>query len=283
MNEISKINDVVDTTDCLEAIGACKGMKNFMFIIVLVCLLLLQGIFWLNVTGNIDMGEEPVPTATADTPVPEAATEVPQEQSEKVDAVAKTVEEVQADKVVKEVAAEDNEVAEKPVADIAKEPAASIDEEPAASIDEEPATNKISRYFIPKHGHAVGLIRVCNFVLILTATLYSLVLLISLKVSMIGRLGGINHISRAFFLSLFALVILLPWQLLFNGFALGAIYASDELFNGWTLWGDTLMCRVFYYLRFSGLWLLALLLIMLAQCRSGRWARTTLKRLGVLR
>jgi hypothetical protein len=262
MNEMSKISDVVDTTDSLEAIGACKCMKNLLFAIVLVCLLLLQGVFWLNRTGNIDMVEEAAPVATV-------KADVPDEQSGKAPVAKKTAEEAQADEAVKKVAGEDNEAGEESVAKIAQEP----------------AVNTISKYkyVIPKYAHVVGLIRVCNFVLIVTSTLYCLVLLVSLKVSLIGRLGGISHISKAFFLSLFALAILLPWQSLFSGFAMGAIYAPDELFSGWTLWGETLVSKILYYLRFSGLWLLALLLIMMAQCRSGKWARTTLKRLGVLR
>lgn len=260
MNEMSKISDVVDTTDCLEAIGACKCMKNFLFVIVLVCLLLLQGVFWLHTTGNIDMGEEAVAVVTA-------TTEVQGEEVDKVPAAVKTEEEAQAGKAVKKVAGEETIAGEETVAEIAQEPAVS----------------KMSKYVTPKYAHAVGLIRVCNFVLIVTATLYSLVLLVSLKVSLIGRLGGISHISKAFFLSLFALAVLLPWQSLFSGFAVGSIYAPDELFSGWTLWGETLVSKIFYYLRFSGLWLLALLLIMMAQCRCGKWSTTTLKRLGVLR
>lgn len=274
MNEISKISDVVDTTDCLEAIGTCKCMKNFLFVIVLVCLLLLQGVFWLHTTGNIDMGEEAVAVVIATTEVQgeeaspaAAATKVQDEEADKVPAAVKTEEEAQAGKAVKKVAGEETVA----------------DEETVAETSQEPVVSTMSRYVTPKYAHAVGLIRVCNFVLIVTATLYSLVLLVSLKVSLIGRLGGISHISKAFFLSLFALAVLLPWQSLFSGFAVGSIYAPDELFSGWTLWGETLVSKIFYYLRFSGLWLLALLLIMMAQCRCGKWSRTTLKRLGVLR
>lgn len=262
MNEMSKINDVVDTTDCLEAIGVCKCMKNFLFVIILICLLLLQGVFWLKTTGNIDMGEEtePVQAAKADVQV-----ETPDK--DQVASKTGTEEDVQAGKAVEKVAGQEGKAAE----------------ETAEGVIQKPAIKKISKYVVPKYAHAVRLVRVCNFVLIITGTLYCLVLLVSLKVSLIGRLGGISHISKAFFLSLFALAILLPWQSFFNGFAMGAIYAPDELFTGWTSWCDTLVSKIFYYLRFSGLWLLALLLIMMAQCRSGKWSRTTLKRLGVLR
>jgi hypothetical protein len=54
-------------------------------------------------------------------------------------------------------------------------------------------------------------------------------MLFALKVSMLGKLGGINHISRAFFLSLVMVVLLLPWQRFFSGIVAGAIYSPAEL------------------------------------------------------
>ena len=45
--------DIVDTTDSLEAVGACRSMKNFLFVVILVGLLLPQIIFWMNRLGLI--------------------------------------------------------------------------------------------------------------------------------------------------------------------------------------------------------------------------------------
>ena len=39
MDDKSTLNDVVDTTDCLEAIGAFKAMKNLFFVIAFVCVI----------------------------------------------------------------------------------------------------------------------------------------------------------------------------------------------------------------------------------------------------
>lgn len=264
MNENSKMNDVVDTTDCFEAIGACKGMKNLSFIIVLICLLLLQGVFWLNTTGYIDSVEE---TAVAAEPVVEKQVEA------EVTAAEKTVtpEEAQADKVVEEIAGAD-------------EQAKPAEEEPTVIVTEESVKETIAKYLVPKYEHAVVIVGVCNFALILAATLYCLVLLISLKISLVGRLGGISHISKAFFLSLIALVILMPWQVMFEGVCLGAIYTPAELFADWTTAGSSeLACQILYYARFAGMEILVLLLILTAQCRSAKWAKTTLRRLGVVR
>jgi len=124
--------------------------------------------------------------------------------------------------------------------------------------------------------------RLVNAVLVLTAGLYCLTLIFSLKVSMLGRLGGINHITRAFFLSLIALVLLLPWQRVFDGIALGAMFTSDELAEWFSAKTDDIFDIALYYLRFCGYWLLVLLLFILAQIRSSRWAGAILRRLEVI-
>src|SRR4030042_993321 len=45
--------NLIDTTDCLEAISVFRGWKNFLFIVVILCLLLLQASFWLVNTGYV--------------------------------------------------------------------------------------------------------------------------------------------------------------------------------------------------------------------------------------
>jgi hypothetical protein len=44
--ESEKQEELLCTTDCLEAVGAFKAMKNFLFVIIVICLLLLQISFW---------------------------------------------------------------------------------------------------------------------------------------------------------------------------------------------------------------------------------------------
>ena len=46
-------SNLVDTTDYLEAVGVCRCWKNFLFIIIIICLLLLQISFWLVDTGYV--------------------------------------------------------------------------------------------------------------------------------------------------------------------------------------------------------------------------------------
>ena len=209
MSDNPKMNDAVDTTDCLEAIGAFKSMKNLLFLVTLLALLVVQGVFWLNYTGCIDLTDSPQKQVKANEP-------------------AVIIPEVEvADKETAQPEKAATETAEKP-ADKEAPVEAATDKAP---VEEAPVTEAPKKRFeklAPKYAHAVAALNVSNFVLVISATLYSLVLLMTLKISLAGRLGGINHISRAFFLSLFALVILLPWQNLFAGICLGARYHSKH-------------------------------------------------------
>jgi len=113
--------------------------------------------------------------------------------------------------------------------------------------------------------------------------LYCLTMLFSLKISLLGRLGGINHISRAFFISLIMVVLLLPWQRLFGDVLFGAIYAPKELLTFRACGqGREILGSAFYYFRFTGLWLLVMLLLIFSQIRSARWAKAILRRLEVI-
>ncbi len=259
MSENEKTTDMVNTTDCLEAVNAFKGTKNFLFFIILICLVLLQATFWLQELGYIDKavctdGEEGVA----------AVEEVDMDVSENVNET-ETIE-AHAELVTEDASAE---------------PAESADTgDPVPAVDKE-TKSRIKLKLDPCH--AATLISVCNFILIIAATLYCLTLLMSIKISLVGRLGGINHISRAFLLSLFGLVLLLPWQKFFGGVVAGAIYTPQELLNSAapTAEGSALP-QTFYYLRFVILWVVTFMLFFFAQVRSARWSGATLRRLGMI-
>ena len=227
---------LLDTTDCLEAIGVFRGWKNFFFIIAVLCLLLLQASFWCVNTGCIPAKECPGNEAVA----------VGGGLSEDVQDVGEAA---------KKVAAEQSEPAE-------------------AEMDD-------SWFGITFKHLAMG-IRVANAILVLAGLLYCLTILLSLKISLVGRLGGMNHISRAFFLSLVMLILLLPWQRVFGGVVLGAIYSPCELVNWSSVENPGIFGIILYYLRFSGYWLLILLLLIFSQLRSGRWTKSILRRLEVI-
>jgi hypothetical protein len=242
--------NLIDTTDCLEAIGVFRGWKNFLFVVVILCLLLLQASFWLVNTGYVATEQvDKVSAAVA------AAGD-----SEQIVETAKAKEDIK--KAAEQVAAATNK--------------------PAEASPQQPQPKLANLYFKIEFKHLAWLMRFVNFVLILAAILYCLTMLFSLKVSLLGRLGGINHISRAFFLSLVFLVLLLPWQRFFADIVAGAIYTSEELLSSCPAKTKDIFCTVLYYLRFTGYWLLVLLLLVFSYIRSCRWAKAILRRLEVI-
>jgi hypothetical protein len=129
--------------------------------------------------------------------------------------------------------------------------------------------------------HIAAIVRFLDFILIPCSILYCLTILFALKVSLIGRLGGINHIARAFFLSLVFIVLLLPWQLLFAPVFAGAMFTPTEMVAACQA-QKTDVAYVAMIFRFSVYWLLISLLLLAAQMRSMRWAKATLRRLDVM-
>lgn len=253
----NKQSNLVDTTDCLEAIGVFRGWKNFLFIVVAACLFLLQVSFWLVDRGCIkatDMAKNDTSIVTrCDTKeIKEAA---------------------------KEVIAEQNQIAEV----IAQAPQQELDTSFGKSSEQSRCTSgQTGSLFGMTFGRLAGIIRFLNFVLILAATLYCLTLLFSIKISLIGRLGGINHICRAFFLSLVMLVLLLPWQNYFRSIIVGAIYTPNELARWCTAGSEGIFADILHYLRFTGYWALVVLLLILSLLRSSRWTKSILRRLEVI-
>jgi hypothetical protein len=216
-------NDMVDTTDCLEAVSVFRGWKSVFFVVVLICLLLMQVAFWL-----IDLGVIETPAG------PETA--------------AATV--VDANAVVG--------------ADVG---------------DDETARGLVGRL---NFGYLARTIELTNGVLIVTAVLYSLMMFFSLMISLVGRLGGINHISRAFVLSLIMVALIIPWQKALGSSVVGVVWTSDELIRWLAAKGGSLWSLAVYYLRFTGYWLVVVLLLILSQLRSARWSKAILRRLEII-
>ena len=257
----TKPENLVDTTDCLEAIGVFRGWKNFLFIVVLCCLLVLAVLFWAvdlgvikpELAGKADAAAADV-TASVEPPPTEAPKDVILE-------VPPDVNRIEA--AAKEVAGE---------------------QPPISPGDEQPA-KKPRVVSAVKYRHVAWLIRFVDFVLCLAAMLYCLTMLFSLLISLLGRLGGINHIARGFVLSVVFVVLLLPWQKLFGSAVKGAMYTPAELAE-WFNWIAGEQAGIFtaalYYLRFAGYWLLVVLVLIFSMVRSIRWTKATLRRLEVI-
>ena len=225
-------NSLLDTTDCLEAIGVFRGWKNFFCVVIIICLLLLQVSFWIVKLGYIS-GECPGMDQSS---------------------------------VAGSVLQDPNDV------DVLL---AGDEGEGDSAIEEK-------SLFGVTFSHLSMGIRIVNSILILTGTLYCLTILLALKISLVGRLGGINHICRAFFLSLIMLLLLLPWQKAFDCVIIGAVYTPCEMMKWVSAGTGDMVDIILFYLRFCGFWLLILLLLICSQLRSGRWTKTILRRLEVI-
>jgi hypothetical protein len=258
-------DSLIDTTDCLEAVGVLRGWKNFSFIIIAGCLLVLQILFWVVNFQLVAVGDK---TAAGDEPPLVADANVtagpnnpaPGEMGPYGAPLLGGAETDEIREAAEEITADPNAVVEK-------------------------QRHRVRLLSIVKFRHVAWLIRLLNFVLVLAAVLYCLTMLFGLKVSLLGRLGGINHICRAFFLSLAFLVLLLPWQVLFGPVVKGVIYTPDNLLE-WVSWRTAetsgAFVAVLHYVRFTGYWLLVVLLLVFSLLRSGRWTKATLRRLEVI-
>ena len=260
MNENqTKPKDLSDTQDCLDVIDVVRGWKFFLFVIVILCLLLLQISFWLVDTGYIGTCEENGGDEAA------VAAGVARENAQEIDEAAK------------KVAANANQPAEA-ISQSTGRPSVEPQQSAAARPSSPKSANSL---FGITFGHLAWLVRFLNAVLIVTATLYCLTMLLALNVSLIGRLGGINHICRAFFISLVMLVLLLPWQSAFGCVIKGAMYTPSEL-KACSTETSGIFGIILYYLRFTGYWLLIMLLLILSHVRSCRWTKAILRRLEVI-
>ena len=273
-----KQQELLNTTDSLEAIGAFKAMKNLLFVVVIICLALLQVSFWLvdRAVVQPDTGPQ-VPYSTGAVS--------PAEKDEITTTVEEAARQLKSETGPPMGAAQGKK--QKSRTKTATPQGVLVRDKTQGETENKPA-------FYKRFGVWAWLIRFCNFVLMVTAVLYSLTILFSLKISLIGRLGGINHISRAFFLSLFALVFLLPWQRLFGDIPAetlwrefliaGAIYTPQALARVSHPSADQAeaMWALLYYVRFVGWPVIVLIFLTFAQIRTVRWARATLRRLEVV-
>jgi hypothetical protein len=225
---------MIDTTDCLEAVSVFRGWKNFFFLIVLVCLLIVQFTFWLVDTRTVAPPVAPAAGTPDSLIVPPATTT----------------------------------------------PAAS--DANSAIKSARPRSHNLAVLDWLTFDRLTRIVELVNGILIITATLFCMAMLFSLMVSLIGRLGGINHIARAFFLSLIMAVLVMPWQKMLGMNVPGVVYAPAELVTWLGTKSQSTLSTGVYYLRFVGYWLIVVLLLMLSQLRSARWTKAILRRLEII-
>ena len=276
-------DNIIDTTDCLETVAVFKAAKNFFFIVCFLSLLVTQGIFWSNQIGLLDIAEPAVADVDDHSATPE---------STKLAAIDQTVREavdaMNAEPADETAAAEKAETAVEGEADTAvKDNGAAI-----ADTDESAGPGAVSKavvtvkdyMFEPDWTLYTVILKLCNSILIFSALMYCLILLLILKVSLVGRLGGMAWISSAFIASLLFLMFLIPWQTIFTGLCIaGTIYTPSELVDWYTAkQNNGTAFTILFYLRFVMLWLITIIILVSAQLRSRRWAHGSLKRLGLV-
>ncbi|HPY76323.1 MAG TPA: hypothetical protein PLQ45_00640 [Anaerohalosphaeraceae bacterium] len=276
MEDRQNSHDMIDVTDCLEARDALRGMKNFCFWILLLSLLILEGLFWLERADWI--ADRPVGSDSRIGRNARAA--VAQIKSESLPRVppGQTVTSPTDDSKAESLSGQ-----RVPVGAV-EQAAQEVTEEARAAQAAEEAKEPIdwNRFKLPVRA-GWALIGGLNFLVLFFAVLYVLILLITLKVSLVSRLGGISHITRAFFISLFFLLFLFPWQCIIPRVMIGAVYLPSELLCVFPSKAeDSGFWRVLMYLRFVGLWALSVWLLLWSALRSGRWYRATQRRLGIM-
>lgn len=285
--------NMIDTTDSLEAINVFKSMKNFFFWLIILSMLIMLSLFvmvkldWVQtppaapsenaaVSLAPSRGSNGLPMLAAQpqAPAEEPLQTRPARESGPLDETQiRTLDPIEqtAREVVGQALPED------------RAKAAAPEPEPLRAEPEETSESDFDWNLLKLSRRQVTTtVIIFNYICLISGVLYSLTLLFALKVSLTGRLGGLRHIARAFFLSLFAFVFLFPWQAILPRVMIGAIYLPDELIGESSrLAGDT--HGVLVILRFVGPWLVTFFLYVWAQMSSMKWSRATLKRLGVVR
>ncbi len=220
--------DMVDVTDSLEAASVFRAWKNLFVLILIVCMLLIQGIFWITDLGLL------------------------------ADAQANVTR-----------------------ADITQAPPSETSElQPDSAEAPAPGLSQAMDGITPVHlERTLGL---ANGVAFVTAVLYCLTLMFSMMITIVSRLGGIRHISRAFYLSMLVLIFFIPWYAVFEGSALGVLFKLQDVAESMAAKREGLYATILYYGRFCGYWGVTLLMILISQARLRRWIRAMRRRLEII-
>jgi hypothetical protein len=238
-----------DKKDASEAFNSFNGARNLLFwLFLLIPLLVAQAGFWTVQSGKLD---QVLIVADNETSTIETA-----------------------------VIAEQPEATEKPEALEDKIPTADDKNEKTENIIPEKPSHK-SNLSESLEKLIQGSIKTSNYILTFVAVIYCLVLLIGMKLSLIGQLGGLADASKAFFLSLIVMVLILPWQHTISSEIHGTLFTYEELTNSYLSLAnsDDPKQYALYYGRFVGLWGLTMLLLAAAQWRSHQAVQKIRRRL----
>ncbi len=129
-----------------------------------------------------------------------------------------------------------------------------------------------------------------KFAALAAAGMLSLVVMFAVKLSLLGRIGGPAGFLGAFFWSLILLVVVFPWQgALDSAVACGATFNLGQLTamaqdarESWGAENPALVKQTFYYARFLGYPVLAVLITLVVMVRFGRGYRPLKKQVATV-
>ena len=261
-----------------EAMGTVRAAKNIFWWIILLCALGQVAAFvCVRFIGVIDRAPEvlamkapPVKTpATAPVPAPAATT---RPRSGRTAATAPAVTQPAANQAAT-APAEASPTNATPPSATATGPAAAR----TAISANEPAVTGFSTQASEGWYHVLmWLLPTAKFLAMVMSLLLALALLLSVKLSLLGRTGGVAGFVGAFFWSLLLIVFLIPWEQVFT-----TSLACGALFNLGTLVQETLrvvwqpgefsgMTQGLYYARFVFYPVLIVLILLVVQAKFAR-------------
>ena len=127
---------------------------------------------------------------------------------------------------------------------------------------------------LPLRPTAFWLLPATKFTALAASLLLMLILMFSVELSLLSRLGGTAGFMRAFFLSLILLAMLVPWQQIMNAtYACGALFNLGQLEEARRQLQDDKLSQVLHYARFIAYPSLALLVLIAVQIAFGKGYR----------
>ena len=257
-----------DKKDALEAFNSFNGARNLIFwLFLLIPLLVIQAGFWAVQSGRLDQvlinadNEASAVETAAISEKPEVAEKPETSDQQKQAGTPEKNEQIPETDKDKISAADDKDEKTETITPT----------KPSSKSNLGESLEKLIR----------DSIKTSNYILTFVAVIYCLVLLIGMKLSLVGQLGGLADTSKAFFLSLIVMVLILPWQHTMSSEIHGTLFTYKELTNSYLnlVSSDNPRQYVLYYGRFVGLWGLTVFLLAVAQWRSHRAVQKIRRRL----
>ena len=156
---------------------------------------------------------------------------------------------------------------------------------PGSNDDRPPDAPRLLENIRALDGTVRILLKFFNTLICFMALLYCLSLLIGMIFCIVGRLGGLAESGKAFFLSLFVLVLIVPWQPWFIGRTSVILFSYQELVARYverTTYVTALSWEsLAYYVRFVGCALVTTLLLFAAGWRTRRASKQITQRCRV--